>query len=175
MKQWQERGFNFPVAVNLSQRQFQRPNLVEMTRNLLAETGLDPRALELDVTEQAIMEDLDTSMRTMRRLTELGVSFTVDDFGIGASSLQCIRQLPIDRVKIDRSFIKDITTQSDDLAVVHAVISMSHNLGMRVNAVGVESHEQLELVRSKGCDEVQGDLISKPLPASQFELLVANL
>jgi diguanylate cyclase (GGDEF)-like protein/PAS domain S-box-containing protein len=175
MKKWQEHGFNFPVAVNLSQRQFQRPNLVEMTRNLLAETGLDPRALELDVTEQAIMEDLDTSMRTMRRLTDLGVSFTVDDFGIGASSLQCIRQLPIDRVKIDRSFIKDITTQSDDLAVVHAVISMSHNLGMRVNAVGVESHEQLELVRSKGCDEVQGDLISKPLPAPQFEQLVANL
>ncbi|GFO59997.1 hypothetical protein GMST_23220 [Geomonas silvestris] len=175
MKRWQERGHAFTIAVNLSNRQFHRPNFVESTQELLAETGLDPSALELDLTEYAIMDDLDSSMRHMRKLTDLGVHFTVDDFGTGSSSLQCIRQLPIERVKIDRSFIRDILTQSDDLAVVNAVISMSHNLGMKVNAVGVESQEQLELIRSKGCDEVQGDVISKPLPPEQFEVLVANL
>jgi diguanylate cyclase (GGDEF)-like protein/PAS domain S-box-containing protein len=175
MKKWQEKGHGFTVTVNLSNRQFHQPNLLQMTSELLAETGLDPRALELDVTENAIMDDLDSSLRNMRRLTGLGVKFSVDDFGIGSSSLQCIKQLPINRVKIDRSFIRDILTQSNDLAVVSAVISMSHNLGMKVNAVGVELPEQLTLIRSNGCDEVQGDLISKPLPADQFELLVANL
>jgi EAL domain-containing protein (putative c-di-GMP-specific phosphodiesterase class I) len=175
MKKWQEKGHSFTVTVNLSNRQFHQPNLLQMTSELLAETGLDPRALELDVTENAIMDDLESSIRNMRRLTGLGVKFSVDDFGIGSSSLQCIKQLPIDRVKIDRSFIRDILTQSNDLAVVSAVISMSHNLGMKVNAVGVELPEQLTLIRSNGCDEVQGDLISKPLPADQFELLVANL
>jgi len=175
MKKWQDKGHRFTVTVNLSNRQFHQPNLLQMTSELLAETGLDPRALELDVTENAIMDDLDSSIRNMRQLTGLGVKFSVDDFGIGSSSLHCIKQLPIDRVKIDRSFIRDILTQSNDLAVVSAVISMSHNLGMKVNAVGVELPEQLTLIRSNGCDEVQGDLISKPLPADQFELLVANL
>ena len=174
MKKWQGRGHSFTVSVNLSNRQFHQPNLVEMTRGLLAETGLDPQALELDVTENAIMEDLDCSIRNMRSLTELGVNFSVDDFGIGSSSLQCIKQLPIGRVKIDRSFIKDILTQANDLAVVSAVISMSHNLGMKVNAVGVELQEQMALIRSSGCDEVQGDLISRPLPADEFERMVEN-
>ena len=175
MKHWQERGHAFTVTVNLSNRQFHQPNLLQMTSRVLAETGLDPQYLELDVTENAIMDDLDSSIRNMRRLTGLGVKFSVDDFGIGASSLQCISQLPIGRVKIDRSFIRDILTQSNDLAVVTAVISMSHNLGMKVNAVGVELQEQLTLVRDNGCDEVQGDLISKPLPAEEFERLVANM
>jgi len=174
MKQWQERGHRFTVTVNLSHRQFHQPNLVEMTSGVLAETGLDPRALELEVTENAIMDDMDASLRNMRRLTELGVRFSVDDFGVGSSSLQCIRQLPIERVKIDKSFIKHILTQSNDLAVVSAVISMSHNLSMKVNAVGVESQEQLTLIRDNGCDEAQGDLIGKPLPAEQFERLAAN-
>jgi diguanylate cyclase (GGDEF)-like protein/PAS domain S-box-containing protein len=175
MRQWQDMGHNFAVTVNLSNRQFHQLNLVDMTRELLLETGLDPQSLELDVTENAIMVDLESSIRQMRQLTELGVKFTVDDFGIGSSSLHCIKQLPIDRVKIDRSFIKDILTKSNDRAVVNAVISMSHNLGMKVNAVGVESQGQLALMRSNGCDEVQGDLISKPLPAGDFERLVANM
>jgi len=175
MKKWQDRGHLFTVTVNLSNRQFQQPNLVEMTCDLLGQTGLDPRALELDVTENAIMDDMVASIRNMRQLTELGVKFSVDDFGVGSSSLQCISQLPIERVKIDKSFIKDILTQSNDLAVVNAVISMSHNLRMKVNAVGVESQEQLKLIRDNGCDEAQGDLIGRPLPAAEFEQLVANM
>ena len=174
MKTWRDRGHRFAVSVNLSKRQLQHPNLVQMIRDLLAETGLDPRALELDVTENALMDDLDCSLRSLRELTGLGVGFSVDDFGIGSSSLQCIKQLPIGRVKIDRSFIRDILTQSDDLAVVSAAISMSHSLGMKVNAVGVELQEQLTLIRNNGCDEVQGHLISRPLPAEEFERLVTN-
>jgi diguanylate cyclase (GGDEF)-like protein/PAS domain S-box-containing protein len=175
MKEWQGKGYDFGVTVNLSNRQFHQSDLIEMTSNVLAETGLDPQALELDVTENTIMDDLDLSSRTMRKLTQLGVKFSVDDFGIGSSSLSWIKKLPIARVKIDRSFIQDILTEPNDLAVVSAVISMSHNLSMKVNAVGVESQEQLALIQNNGGDEAQGYLISKPIPAFEFEKLVANM
>jgi len=175
MMQWQGMGHRFAITVNLSKRQFHQPNLFEMISDLLAETELDPQSLELDVTENAIMEDLDFSIRNMRLLTELGVRFSVDNFGIGSSSLQWIKKLPIGRVKIDISFIRDILSEPNDLAVVTAIIAMSHNLRMKVGAVGVESQEQLTLIRNHGCDEMQGDLISKPLPASDFERLVANM
>jgi diguanylate cyclase (GGDEF)-like protein/PAS domain S-box-containing protein len=174
MKSWREQGFGFTMTVNLSNRQFHQPNLFELTSAALEECGLPPQALELDVTERAIMEDADISIRNMRRLSELGVSLSVDDFGIGSSSLQWIKQLPIAKLKIDRSFMKHILTEPDDLAVVTAVICMSHNLRLKVNAVGVESEQQLALIRSYGCDEMQGDLISRPLPADEFERLVAN-
>ncbi|HBA86636.1 MAG TPA: two-component system response regulator [Geobacter sp.] len=172
MKQWREKGLDLCVAVNLSNREFHQPNLIELTARALAETGLDPSSLELDITEKAIMENPDFSIRNMRRLTELGVAFSVDDFGIGSSSLQRIKQLPIGKLKIDRSFIKGILTQQNDLDVVTAVICMSHSLKMKVNAVGVESMEQFTLMRNYGCDEVQGELISGPLPAAEFERLV---
>ena len=175
MKSWQRKGYDFAVTVNLSNRQFHQPNLLDMASRALSETGLDPHSLELDITEKAIMDNLDFSIRNMRRLTDMGVSFSVDDFGVGSSSLQWIKQLPICKLKIDRSFIKDIATEPNDLAVVSAVICMSHNLKMKVNAVGVESQEQLTLIRNYGCDEMQGDLISKPLPAQEFEKLVANM
>jgi len=174
MKGWQEKGHDLAVAVNLSNREFHQPNLIDLTARALSETGLDPWSLELDITEKAIMDNPDFSVRNMRRLTELGVAFSVDDFGIGSSSLQRIKQLPIGKLKIDRSFIKDILTEPNDRDVVTAVICMSHSLKMRVNAVGVESEEQLALIRSYGCDEVQGDLISRPLPAPEFERLLAQ-
>jgi EAL domain-containing protein (putative c-di-GMP-specific phosphodiesterase class I) len=117
---------------------------------------------------------VDFSIRNMHRLRDLGVSFAVDDFGIGASSLQWIKQLPICKLKIDRSFIKNIATRPDDRAVVNAVIGMSHDLKMKVNVVGVESEEQLTLIISYGCDEVQGDLICKPLPVREFEVLMRS-
>jgi len=175
MKQWQGKGYDLAVAVNLSNREFHQPNLIDLTARALSETGLPPWSLELDITEKAIMENPDFSVRNMRRLTEIGVAFSVDDFGVGASSLQRIKQLPIGKLKIDRSFIKDILTEPNDLEVVTAVICMSHSLKMKVNAVGVESEEQLALIRSYGCDEVQGDLISRPLPAAEFERLIAEM
>ncbi len=173
MKKWQEKGYDFSVTVNLSNRQFQQPSLYETTCRALELTGLPPRALELDITEKAIMDNVDFSIGNMHRLRELGVQFCVDDFGVGASSLQSIRQLPIGRLKIDRSFIRHIVTSPDDRAVVSAVICMSHNLNMTANAVGVESEAQLALMRDFGCDEVQGDLIGRPLTPPQFERLMA--
>jgi diguanylate cyclase (GGDEF)-like protein/PAS domain S-box-containing protein len=175
MKRWQDQGHGFSITVNLSNRQFHQPNLLEVAARVLTETGLNPHSLELDITERSIMDNLDFSVRNMNKLTEMGVCFSVDDFGVGASSLQWIKQLPIGRLKIDKSFIKDIVTEPDDMAVVSAVICMSHNLKMKVNAIGVESQEQLQLIRNYGCDEVQGDLISKPLPAAEFEQLVVNM
>ena len=174
LKSWQSAGHDFAVTVNLSNRQFHQPNLLEMTARVLAETGLNPRCLELDITEQTMMNNLDFSIYNMRRLTELGVTFSVNDFGIGASSLKWIKQLPIGKLKIDRNYIKDILTDPNDSVLINAVIFMSHNLKMKVNAVGVESEAQLTLVRGYGCDEVQGYLISEPLPAREFERLVAN-
>ncbi|HBG08028.1 MAG TPA: two-component system response regulator, partial [Geobacter sp.] len=175
MKKWQAQGFGFAVTVNLSNREFRQPNLLELTSRALAQTGLSPHALELEVSEKGIMGNVDYSLRNMRRLTEMGVGFSVDDFGVGASSLHWIKQLPIGKLKIDRSFIRDIVTEPNDLAVVSAVICMSHNLKMKVNAVGVETQEQLALIRSHGCDEMQGELVSGPLPPLEFEKLVANM
>ncbi|BCG47201.1 Two-component transcriptional response regulator, LuxR family [Citrifermentans bremense] len=174
MRLWQRQGFDLSVAVNLSHREFNQPNFIDLALRALSQSGLDPASLELDVPEKAIMDNPAFSLRNMRRLTDIGVAFSVDDFGVGASSLSRIKELPIAKVKIDRSFIRDILTEPNDLDVVSAVICMSHSLKMRVNAVGVESHEQLELVESFGCDEVQGDLISAPLPPHEFERLLID-
>jgi diguanylate cyclase (GGDEF)-like protein/PAS domain S-box-containing protein len=175
MKAWRGMGYPFSVTVNLSNRQFHQRNLLEVAERALSDTGLDPEFLELDITEKAIMDNVDYSIRNMRKLRELGVSFSVDDFGVGSSSLQWIKQLPIGRLKIDKSFIKTIAQEPNNLAVVSAVICMSHNMDLKVNALGVESEEQLTLVRNYGCDEAQGDLLSKPLSPPDFERLVANL
>uniref|UniRef100_C6E953 Response regulator receiver modulated diguanylate cyclase/phosphodiesterase with PAS/PAC sensor(S) n=1 Tax=Geobacter sp. (strain M21) TaxID=443144 RepID=C6E953_GEOSM len=174
MRLWQSQGFDLSVAVNLSNREFHQPNFIDLAMRALSQSGLDPASLELDVTEKAIMDNPAFSLRNMRRLTDIGVAFSVDDFGVGASSLSRIKELPIAKVKIDRSFIRDILTEPNDLDVVSAVICMSHSLKMRVNAVGVESAEQLALVGSFGCDEVQGDLISRPLPPHEFERLLVE-
>ena len=175
MKSWQDLGYRFNITVNLSNREFRQPGLLQLTSRALSETGLDPQSLELEVTEKALMDNVEFSLRNMSRITEMGVNFTVDDFGVGSSSLQTIKQLPIGRLKIDRSFIRDIAVQPNDLAVVSAVICMSHHLRMRVNAVGVESQDQLDLIRQHGCDEMQGELVSGPLPPVEFERLLAAI
>ena len=173
MKEWQEQGLDLSLAVNLSNREFHHPNFLEMTMTALSETGLAPGSLEMDIPERAIMDNASLPVKDMLRLTEAGVAFSVDDFGIGSSSLQRIRQLPIAKLKIDRSFIRDILTEPGDLDVVSAMICMSHSLKLRVNAVGVEAPGQLALMEDYGCDEVQGDLIGRPLPAAEFKNTVA--
>ena len=174
MRKWREKGFDLSVSVNLSNREFSQPNFIDLAMRALSDTGLDPGLLELDITEKSIMNNPAFSIRNMHRLTDIGVGFSVDDFGVGASSLQRIKELPIGKLKIARSFIRDILTEQNDLDVVSAVICMSHSLKMRVNAVGVESRAQLELIGSYGCDEVQGNLIGRPLPAPEFERLFAQ-
>ncbi|QXE92003.1 EAL domain-containing protein [Geomonas subterranea] len=173
MKLWQDGGFDLSLAVNLSNREFHQPHFLEQTLTALSETGMKAGTLQMEIPERAIMENGASSRQNMLRLTEAGVAFCVDDFGVGSSSLQRIRQLPIAKLKIDRSFIRNLENP-DNLDVVTAMICMSHSLKLTVNAVGVERPEQLELMQNYGCDEVQGDLIGRPLPAAEFEGMLAR-
>ena len=171
---WNEKGYPLSVSVNLSNRQFHQANLIEKTARILAETGLMPHRLEFDLTEKTIMEDIDFSLRSMKALTEMGVSLTIDNFGSGSSSLHWIQRMQTHKIKIDKSFVMNMLSEPDDLAVINAVIAMSHNLKMKVVANGVETEEQLSVIRQSGCDQLQGYVISEPLFPAEFEQLVVN-
>lgn len=173
-REWNDKGYPLSVIVNLSNRQFRHPGLVERTAGILAATGLDPRQLKFEVSEKAIMEDADFSFQTVMELARLGVALVIDNFGSGASSLQWMTRMPINRVKIDRSFIRNMLEEPGDMAVVNAVVAMSHNLKMKVVAHGVETEKQFAVVRRSGCDEVQGFLISGPLLPEEFERLLVH-
>ena len=165
---WQAAGVHLRVAVNLSARQFRQDRLIESVRTALTASRLEPRYLELELTESAVMQDAEISEQIMRRLSELGLRLSVDDFGTGYSSLSYLRRLPLDKLKIDRSFIREVTSSRDDAEIVRAIVSLAHNLHLKVIAEGVETAEQLSFLRSLGCDQYQGYLCSKPLPAGEF-------
>ncbi|MDO8589257.1 MAG: EAL domain-containing protein [Armatimonadota bacterium] len=168
-KAWQDSGLpKMPVAVNLSPRQFRQKDLVEIVAGILKETGLDPKYLELEVTESAIMHKPSVAAAALRRLKDMGVQVSIDDFGAGQSSLSYLKRFPIDTLKIDQSFIRDITTDPDDAAIARAIVAMAHSLKLNVIAEGVETLEQLQFLRSLDCDEVQGYFISRPVPAEEF-------
>jgi diguanylate cyclase (GGDEF)-like protein/PAS domain S-box-containing protein len=162
--QWQQQGLSpCRVAVNLSARQFQQPDLVEAIRQILQETGLKPCWLELELTESMLMQDIPAAVRTLVQLKQLGVMLSMDDFGTGYSSLGYLKQFPFDVLKIDRSFVQNITTEPDDALIAVAVISMAHSLGMHVVAEGVENECQMRYLRNQHCDEMQGYFFSRPL------------
>jgi diguanylate cyclase (GGDEF)-like protein/PAS domain S-box-containing protein len=172
---WQRRGLLLArVAVNLSARQFQQPDLAGMVAELLAETGLRPECLELELTESSIMHDPANAIATLRELKAMGVRVAVDDFGAGYSSLAYLKHLPIDVLKIDRSFINEMTTDANDAAIVMAIITLAHSLKLKVIAEGVETEEHARFLRLLRCDEMQGYLFSKPLPAADFERLLTK-
>ena len=172
-KAWQSAGFKpFCVSINLSARQFQEPRLAEIILEVLKETDLDPRYLDLEITENVAMHDIELAIRKVTGLTGVGVRFSIDDFGTGYSSLSWLSKLPVQKLKIDQSFIKDIEATSDNKAIVTAIIALAHNLKLRVVAEGVESESQLAFLRSSGCDEMQGHLFSKALPPEQFTTLI---
>jgi diguanylate cyclase (GGDEF)-like protein/PAS domain S-box-containing protein len=171
---WNEKGYPLSVSVNLSNRQFHQPNFIEKTALILAETGLMPHQLEFDITEKTIMTDVDFSLRSMQVLAEMGVALAIDNFGSGSSSLHWIKKMRTHKVKIDKSFVINMMCEPDDLAVVNAVIAMSHNLNMKVAANGVETEEQLSVIQQSGCDQLQGYVISKPLQSVEFEQMVVN-
>ena len=173
-RHWNEAGHPLNISVNLSNRQFHQSNLIAKTAEILKETGLDPQQLDFEVNEQTIMTDIDFSLRNMLSLQAMGVNIAIDNFGSGSSSLHWIKKMPTHRVKIDKSFIKNMLTEPEDLAVVNAVIAMSHNLKMEVVANGVETEEQWDVIQRSGCDQLQGYVISAPLPAVGFERLAAN-
>ena len=174
-KSWQEAGFApLSLAVNLSGRQFQQQNLSEVVARILQETGLNSHNLELELTESSIMKNAESAVRMLGELKEMGVKIAIDDFGTGYSSLGYLKRLPIDTLKIDRSFVSDVTTDPDDAALVMAIITLAHNLRLKVIAEGVDSEEQLSFLHLLRCDEWQGYLFSKPLPVEAFEELLSQ-
>jgi diguanylate cyclase (GGDEF)-like protein len=174
-KAWQNAGLPaVTVAVNISARQFREANLLQLVAKILAETGLDPTQLELEVTESVIMHDAQHVIATLQAFRNMGVKLSVDDFGTGYSSLSYLKRFPVDRLKIDQSFVRDITANADDAAIAQAVITLGHTMNLRVIAEGVEAPEQLAFLRSNECDEMQGYLFDKPMPAHEFEKLLES-
>jgi diguanylate cyclase (GGDEF)-like protein/PAS domain S-box-containing protein len=172
-KSWQDSGLPpLRIAINLSPLHFKHKDLAQTIAQTLQQTQLDPKYLELEVTESVIMQssdfDADAVVETMHKLKETGIHVSIDDFGTGYSSLSYLKRFPVDTVKIDQSFIRDVTTNPDDAAIAKAIISIAHSLGLRVIAEGVESQEQLNFLRLENCDEVQGFFLSPGLPADAF-------
>jgi diguanylate cyclase (GGDEF)-like protein/PAS domain S-box-containing protein len=173
LREWHDAGYNeLTVAVNLSAVQFHQKDLLEKILTTVEETGICAHQLELEITESTIMENIDTSASTMRELHASGICISIDDFGTGYSSLSHLKRFPISTVKVDRSFIRDITTDSDDAVIVGAIITMAHNMGLRVIAEGVETQQQLEFLKTLHCDEVQGFLFSPPVPHQEARALL---
>lgn len=170
---WLESGLTaVPVAVNLSSAQFRENDILERIASVLNETSLDPKYLALEITESMVMYDVATACEILHRLSELGVRVGIDDFGTGYSALSSLKDLPAHHLKIDRAFIKDLAIGSRDIALTQAIIDLAHGLDLTVVAEGVESDEQLAILREQGCDEVQGFLIGQPLPNDQFAALL---
>ncbi|MFO7767188.1 MAG: EAL domain-containing protein [Pelovirga sp.] len=170
---WQQAGLpSIQIAVNLSARQFRQGDLAATVNALLMESGLDPNLLELELTESMMMDDPQGAEQTLISLKKLGVSLSLDDFGTGYSSLNYLSRFPVDHLKIDQSFIRDIGTSAARTAVVSSIIDIAHNLQLTTIAEGVETTEQLAFLVTNGCDAMQGYLFSKPLPADEFSLLL---
>jgi EAL domain-containing protein (putative c-di-GMP-specific phosphodiesterase class I) len=160
------------VAVNLSARQFSAADLVPGIEQVLSDTGLEPSCLELELTESLFMSDVTPAVELLHRMKALGVKLSIDDFGTGYSSFSYLSRFPIDVLKIDRSFVNDISHDANDAAIVASIIALAHNLRLSVIAEGVETAEQLDYLRHQGCDEMQGYYFSRPLPAQEFEQLL---
>jgi diguanylate cyclase (GGDEF)-like protein len=168
IKAWERQGIELlPVAVNLSARQFIARDFGPMIRRLLEEHKIDPVLLELEITESSLMTNTEDAARTLEYLSSLGVGLAIDDFGTGYSSLSYLKRFPLDALKIDRSFVRDLTTDVDDATITRAVISMAHNLSLKVIAEGVETEAQLAFLAEHGCDQIQGYYFSRPLPADE--------
>ena len=174
---WQADGLPpISVAVNVSARQFRQEILIKSVSRILAETGLDPSHLEMELTESMIMHNAEAVVATLRQLTSLGVRLSIDDFGTGYSSLSYLKHLPIDTLKIDQSFVRDIVAGSSEHRVLaRAIISIGHSLDLKVVAEGVETEAQLEYLRQHDCDEVQGYYFSEPLPPEEFRKLLGGV
>jgi diguanylate cyclase (GGDEF)-like protein len=173
---WRDAGLEPPpVAVNLSPRQFSDARLIEDIDAILAETGMDIAHLQLEVTESAAMENPERTFEMLEALRQRGLHVYIDDFGTGHSNLSQLKRMPIDALKIDMSLVKDVLTDSDDAEIVNAIIRLSHALKMRVVAEGVESVRQIDFLKEKGCDEIQGFLISKPLPPDRIAALFGEV
>ncbi len=174
VRRWQQL-FDRPLrlAVNLSGRQFMHFNLVKQIEDALHKANFDPRNLDFEITETVAMHNAEESIGVMRQLKSLGIGISLDDFGTGYSSLSYLKRFPIDLLKIDKSFVRDIPEDANDLAIVSAIIAMSHALGLKVIAEGVETEAQRDFLRDCGCQCAQGFFFGRPLPATDLEHLLA--
>ena len=174
-KRWQRLGLPpLRVGVNLSPVQFRRRTVPLIVAKILAETELDPRRLELELTESIVLQDLDAVANDLQQLVNLGVHLAIDDFGTGYSSLGYVKRFPVDRIKIDQSFVRNMAVDPNDAAIVRAIVTLGHSLNIGIVAEGVETADQLASLRAEGCDEVQGYYFGKPMPADEFIDLVRS-
>jgi EAL domain-containing protein (putative c-di-GMP-specific phosphodiesterase class I) len=170
--EWRRQGMSVRVSVNLSGYQLRQGKIVSLVRQVLAETGLAPQLLELELTESQLLDSVEHIISTFQQLHQLGVKLAIDDFGTGYSSLSYLKRFPVDYVKIDQAFIRGLQEGSQDAAIIRAIIAMAKSLGLKVVAEGVETQEQLAFLHDHGCDEAQGYLISRPLDAQAFKALL---
>lgn len=174
-KKWQDSTLPFfKICVNISARQFQSEDFVGNVKYALEMSGLNPKRLELEITEGMVIGDIESVVKKLRIFSELGISLAIDDFGTGYSSLAYLKQLPVNQLKIDQSFIRGIIDDHDDAAITQAIIKLGHSLGLSIVAEGVEKIEQAQILRESGCDVLQGYLFSKPIPEDEFEQWVTN-
>jgi diguanylate cyclase (GGDEF)-like protein len=169
LNKWELQGFQLvPIAVNVSARQFSQSDLVEVVSFIVDESGIDPKLLEIEVTETLVMQNPDQTIDILQTLTEKGINSSIDDFGTGYSSLAYLKRFPVSTLKIDREFISDLESGSNSVELVLAMISMAHSMGLKVVAEGVENKEEQEILRKMDCDFLQGYLFSRPLPADEL-------
>jgi len=174
-KAWQDAGLQpIEVTVNVSARQFQRKNTLGQIKAALKDSGLDPTYLEIELTESTIMQKPDRAAEVLNKLKAMGVHIAIDDFGTGYSSLSYLKKFPVDALKIDRSFVGEITTTPDDAAITKAVIAMAHSLNLQVVAEGVETLEQLQYLYELGCDEMQGYFVSAAVAPEEMARLLSE-
>ncbi|HEY0582947.1 MAG TPA: EAL domain-containing protein, partial [Chloroflexota bacterium] len=166
---WSDAGRGLSIAVNLSMRDLQDPGLPEMIAAALTHWGVQPSMLAVEITESTLMADPAQAMEIVRRINAMGVSIAIDDFGTGYSSLAYLKRLAVNELKVDRSFVRHVASDSHDVAIVRSTISLAHELGLQVVAEGIEDDATWDLLRRLGCDTAQGYLISKPLPVREFE------
>ena len=166
---WSDKGYHIPMAINLSTRAFQNPDLVLDISNALKRTKIAPGLLEIEITEHELMADIDYASDVLRNLSDLGIRIAIDDFGTGYSSLSYLKQLPLDTLKIDKSFVLNLTQNDNDAVIVRSMIDLAHNLGRLVVAEGIEQKDAWDMLHVLGCDDAQGYYISRPLPAIQLE------
>ncbi len=172
-KEWQKSGFEpMSIAVNLSNRQFEQPNLLDMIVRILKDIDMATKYVELEITESTLMKSPDTAISILNELKDIGITISIDDFGTGYSSLEYLKRIPLNALKVAYPFIKNILTSADDAAITKTIITLAHSMNLNVIAEGVETEQQLKFLQELGCDEVQGYLFSRPLPADEFTKLL---